>query len=194
MAFDGQLVARTGPVARDPPVWSLLRDAPRGNPSGAGGRGGRPGRMGSSCRRTLSQKDAIDRGVSCARAKSRFLFSGAKSRRPRSFPTSEAQLSERTRASRCWRIVINQSVARFSTLFARDFLSLSDARSQRPLLSSSPSLTQRITHLAFALAARPPAPAFGMPYRPATVTETSVIEGYEFPVGKTFAGQEQLPR
>lgn len=33
-----------------------------------------------------------------------------------------------------------------------------------------------------------------MPYRPATVTETSVIEGYELPVGKTFAGQEQLPR
>lgn len=33
-----------------------------------------------------------------------------------------------------------------------------------------------------------------MPYRPATVTETSVIEGHEYPVGKTFAGQDQIPR
>ncbi|POY72078.1 hypothetical protein BMF94_4885 [Rhodotorula taiwanensis] len=33
-----------------------------------------------------------------------------------------------------------------------------------------------------------------MPYRPATVTETSVIEGHEYPVGTTFAGQENLPR
>lgn len=101
--------------------------------------------------------------------------------------------------TREYEIVIISRGILYSTLVTGDLLRSLSARFQVTASLLSP---QRIQHRVLRKERPPSRPppllflslAASMPYRPATVTETSVIEGYELPVGKTFAGQEQLPR